>query len=99
MKNVTFTEFMTDKYHHREDKDNMYGVGITDHEFVFFCIRYLLDDDWYVTDPISMNQINELALYDILEKHSEKYRKEKRKFSKSKKFPGGIFGKLFCKEG
>ena len=41
-----------------------------------FIIDYLLGEDWYVVDPLGQTQINEIALYKILEKHSKRYRKE-----------------------
>jgi hypothetical protein len=67
---------MKGKYEAREDKDNIFGVGITDAEFRKFIIDYLLGKDWYVVDPLSKNQINEIALYEILKKYSEQYRNE-----------------------
>lgn len=74
----TLTKIMRKKYVNREDKDNIYGVGITDTEFRKFAIEYLLGPNWYVADPIGNDQINEIALYEILEKFSSRYRKEKK---------------------
>ncbi len=76
---MTLTEFLTKKYRERKDKDNMYGVGMSDAEFRQFIIDYLLPDGWYVTDPLGQSQINEIAIYEILEKHSKKFRKERRR--------------------
>ena len=76
---MTLTEFMFERYKNREDKDNMFGVGVSDAEFRQFIINYLLGDDWYVVDTLGQTQINEIALYEILEKYSKKYRKEKRR--------------------
>ena len=73
---MTFTEFMSERYKNREDKDNIFGVGVSDAEFRQFIIDYLLGEDWYVVDPLGQTQINEIALYKILEKHSKRYRKE-----------------------
>lgn len=73
---MTLTEFMNERYKNREDKDNIFGVGVTDAEFRRFIIDYLLGEKWYVTDPIGQTQINEIALYEILEKYSKRYRKE-----------------------
>ena len=67
---------MKKRYADREDKDNMFGVGISDAEFRAFIIDYLLGEDWYVVDPLGQTQINEIALYKILEKYSKRYRKE-----------------------
>lgn len=74
----TLTKIMRKKYADREDKDNIYGVGITDTEFRKFAIEYLLGPNWYVADPIGKDQINEIALYEILEKFSSRYRREKK---------------------
>lgn len=71
-------DFLADKYERREDKDNMYGVGISDAEFRAFMIDYILGEDWYVVDPLGQTQINEIALHEILEKCSKRYRKEKK---------------------
>ena len=72
----TVTEYMKNKYANREDKDNIFGVGITDDEFIRFIIDYLLGKDWYVVDPLGRSQILEVALCEILEKYSKQYKKE-----------------------
>lgn len=76
MRNMTLTEFMDEKYKNREDKDNIFCVGVSDAEFRRFIIDYLLGEDWYVVDPLGRTQINEIALYEILEMYSKRYRKE-----------------------
>lgn len=76
---MKLTEFMKKRYADREDKDNMFGVGISDAEFRAFIIDYLLGEDWYVVDPLGQTQINEIALDRILEKYSKRYKKEVRK--------------------
>ena len=73
---MTFTDFIEDKYKNREDKNNMFGIGISDREFVRFVIDYLLGEDWYVVDPLEQTQVNEIALYKILNIYSKRYRKE-----------------------
>ena len=80
----TLTEYMNDKYNNREDKDNIFGVGVTDAEFRDFIIDYLLGSDWYVVDPLCQTQINEIALYDILNKYSKRYRMERKLWNKIK---------------
>lgn len=75
---MMITEYMKKKYDSREDKDNMFGVGITDAEFRQFAIDYLLGEDWYVVDPLGQTQINEIALEQILTKYSRRYKKETR---------------------
>lgn len=73
---TTITEYMKKKYDNREDKDNIFGVGITDAEFRKFAIDYLLGEDWYVVDPLGQTQINEIALDEILSKYSKRFKKE-----------------------
>lgn len=73
---MTITEYMKKKYDNREDKDNIFGVGVTDAEFRRFVIDYLLGEDWYVTDPLVQTQVNEIALATILSKYSKRFKKE-----------------------
>ena len=75
-------EFLKEKYDNREDKDNIFGVGISDAEFRAFIIDYILGEDWYVADPLGRDQINEIALHEILEKYSKRYKKEYKEFKK-----------------
>lgn len=76
-------DYMDEKYRNREDKRNIFGVGITDKEFVDYTIEYLLGKDWYVVVPLGRTQINEIALQDILLKHSKRFRKEHKKWLKT----------------
>lgn len=69
-------EHMKKKYADRTDKDNMFGVGMTDAEFTNFIIYELLGEDWYVTDPLSHEQISEIAFHEIMAKYkSGRYKK------------------------
>ena len=81
---MTLIEFMDKRYKNRKDKDNIFGVGVSDAEFRTFIINYLLGEDWYVVDPLGQTQINEIALYEILEKYSRRYRKEIKRWKKAK---------------
>lgn len=82
MANTVF-DYFDEKYKNREDKDNIFGVGISDCDFRHFIIKYLLGEDWYVTDPISQEQVNEIALCEILKKYSKHFRKEFKKHKKA----------------
>ena len=73
---MTITEYMKRKYFARKDKNNIFGVGITDAEFRKFAIDYLLGEDWYVVDPLGQTQVNEIALAEILSKYSKRFKKE-----------------------
>ena len=75
--------FINEKYSNREDKDNIFGVGISDSEFRAFIIDYILGEDWHVTDSLGRNQINEIALHEILKKCSKRYKKELKAFRKA----------------
>jgi len=76
---MNLTEFMADRYKNHEDKDNIFGVGVSDTEFRRFIIDYLLGENWYVVDPLCQAQTNEIALYEILTKYSKRFRKERKK--------------------
>lgn len=60
-----FDAWLERKYENRDDKGNIFAVGITDEEFVEWAIRILLGDGWY-TGPVGKNQVNEIALQDII---------------------------------
>lgn len=75
-------DFLKEKYDKRTDKGNIFGVGISDAEFRAFAIDYLLGEDWYVVDPLSQTQVNEIALIKILKKYSKRYRKEYKRNNK-----------------
>ena len=60
-----FDEWLERKYANRDDKGNIFAVGITDGEFVEWAIRILLGDGWY-TGPVGKNQVNEIALEEII---------------------------------
>lgn len=82
MSNTSIFDYIDAKYHYREDKNNIFGVGISDAEFRKFMIQYLLGEDWYVTDPIGQTQVNEIALYDILSTYSKRYKKEMKQWKR-----------------
>ena len=73
---LTLTEFMDERYKNRKDKGNIFCVGVSDEEFRHFIINYLLGEDWYVVDPLGQTQINEIALCEILQRYSKRYKKE-----------------------
>lgn len=61
-----FDEWLERKYANMEDKDSFLPVGITDGEFVEWAIRILLGDGWYNASPVNQNQVNEIAMQDII---------------------------------
>lgn len=61
-----YDKWLNRKYAEREDKDNALPVGITNTEFCEWAIRILLGDGWYVTTPIGNDQINEVAMEEII---------------------------------
>lgn len=77
--------YMNEKYGSREDKENIYPVGLSDEEFRKFAIDYLLGEDWYVVDPLGQDQVNEIALFEILEKFSKQFKKEKKEWCKNER--------------
>ena len=63
--------YIDSKYKKRDDKDNVYGIGMDNDEFRYFIINELLGDNWYVVDPLSQTQINEIAFYEIMNKYKK----------------------------
>lgn len=61
-----FDEWLGRKYAERKDKDNILPVGMTDAEFVEWAIRILLGDGWYTDAPVSQDQVNEIAMENII---------------------------------
>ena len=61
-----FDKWLDRKYAERKDKDNILPVGMTDGEFVEWAIRILLGDGWRTEAPVNQNQVNEIALEDII---------------------------------
>ena len=47
-----------------------------------FLRDYLLGEDWYVTNPVSTQQVNTDIVFEILSKHSRVFRKEWKKYKK-----------------
>ena len=82
MSNNSYIDFIQEKEKNREDKDNIYCTGISDREFVNFAIKYLLGDNWYVSNPLGHEQINQVALEEILTNYSERFRKELSNYKK-----------------
>lgn len=61
-----YDEWLDRRYTEREDKDNILPVGITNTEFREWAIRILIGDGWVVTTPIGNDQINEVAMEEII---------------------------------
>ena len=76
MNSNSYIDFVLEKEKNRKDKGNLYPTGITDQEFIYFIIKYLLGKDWHVVDPLGHNQVIQIALEEILDKCSEEFRKE-----------------------
>jgi len=62
-----YVEWEEERYEKRENKNNIYGMGMTDQEFRHWVIELILGENWYVVDPLSQSQINEIALEEIIE--------------------------------
>lgn len=50
-----------------------------------FLQRYLLGEDWYVTDPLCNAQVNPIIVEEILYKYSKRFRKEFRLYKRKRK--------------
>jgi hypothetical protein len=49
---------------------------------VDFLKDYLLGEDWYVVNPVNTEQCNTQIVYEILEKYSIEFNKEKKRWYK-----------------
>lgn len=54
-----------------------YG-GVSDKTALNILVRYLLGEDYYITDPVGVTQANAILVDDILKRYSSRYRKELR---------------------
>ena len=62
-----YDQYMDKKYKDRPDKDNIFGVGLTDSEFRHFVINIILGEDWWAPSCTSSQvQVNEEALESII---------------------------------
>lgn len=66
-----------ERYVNREDKDNIFPIGLSDIEFLAWIRNIFLGSDWYCVNPISHDQINEVILKEILFKITGKTSKER----------------------
>ena len=57
---------MNERYAKREDTGNIFGIGITDCEFVSYIKDIILGPDWYTVAPLGKNQVNEEILESII---------------------------------
>ena len=72
-----YDSFNRKRYEARKDKENIYPIGITDKEFRNIIIELLLGKDWYTSDPLSPEQVNEEALEQIIYNITGKTYKER----------------------
>jgi hypothetical protein len=49
-----------------------------------FLKNYLLGEDWYVVAPLNTTQINTNIVFEILYKHSKRFRKEWKQYKKER---------------
>lgn len=61
-----FIEWDTKRYNNRQDKENIFPIGITDKEFVNIMTDLFLGSDWYTPNPLSQTQVNEEILKNII---------------------------------
>lgn len=72
-----YDSFNKKRYEARKDKENIYPIGLTDKEFRNIIIELLLGKDWYTSDPLSPEQVNEEALEQIIYNITGKTYKER----------------------
>ena len=65
-----------------QDPDNIFGPGMNASQALNFLKDYLLGEDWYISDPIGVDQANTVIVDEILRKYSKKYKKELKKYKR-----------------
>ena len=70
-----YNKFIAKKYKNGQDDRHLFGVGITDEEFVRHMTKIVLGEEWFVALPLSHNQMNELVFEEILDKLNKRWRK------------------------
>lgn len=69
-------------------EDDTYGMfpAPTNGNFAInLLVPYLLGDDYYIVDPVGVEQGNTIIVHDILLKHSRRYRKDIARYLKRKR--------------
>lgn len=74
----TFPEFLKEEW----ESDNMLPPALSAQDAINFLKDYLLGENWYVPYSCGAGQANTEIVYDILDKYSKRFRKEKKKLLK-----------------
>ena len=62
-----------------------YGIfcpPMSNSTFIAYIMDYLLGENWFSVNPVNGEQLNTEILFEVLEKYSKRYRKEKRAYAK-----------------
>ena len=81
MTTAEFSEILSKKRKEMGWEENIFPPPITDREFVEIIRNHLLGDNWYIVNPISHEQINAEAIWEILSRypHGEQEKEKRRK--------------------
>lgn len=75
-----FSEILTKKRKEMGWEENIFPPPTSDAEGLDILIKHFLGDKWYVINPISHEQVNTEAIWEILAKYPNgKQKREKRK--------------------
>ena len=77
---MTFNDWLDENW----QGDNMFPPPLDAQLAVQFLKDYLLGEDWYVVNPLGIEQINSEIVGVILSKYSKKYRKEVKQLKKQR---------------
>lgn len=59
-----------------DDSCGIFPAATSAQDALSILCDYLLGDDWYVVDPIGVNQCNTLIVKQILDKYSKEWKKD-----------------------
>ena len=95
MTNKEFEEILNKKRIEMGWEDNIFPPPTTDREFVEIIRNHFLGENWYVVNPISHEQINTEAIWDILSKYPHAEQEKEKCIKKIADFLHNIIDSIF----
>lgn len=90
-----FNKILMKKKIEMNDEDNIFCPPTSDYEGLNILIRHFLGDRWYSYNPISHEQINSEAIYEILQKYPNGEQKKERRRKRVADFFHNIIDSIF----
>lgn len=95
MTTTEFEEIIKKKEIELHNEDNIFPVPTSDYEAFTILRNHFLGEKWYVVNPISHEQCNTEAVYEILQKYPNGEQKKERRRKKIADFFHNIIDNIF----